>query len=57
MKDEVLKLNTNVNDKRERNKEKEKKINELKVVLNEVNNVLRESELDYEKNNSDLSNF
>lgn len=45
-----------VADKKEKNEEKKKKLESLKAVQNEENALLRQIELDYEKNSSDFSN-
>lgn len=57
LRDEVQKLQGNLADKKLKNQQKEKKLGELKAIQNETAVTLRETELDYEKNTSDLANF
>lgn len=57
LRDEVQKLEGTLEDKKVKNQEKEKKLNQLKMVQNETAGVLRDCELDYEKSSSDLANF
>ena len=47
LRDEVQKLEGNLADKKLKNQEKEKKLNELKAIQNESADALRETELDY----------
>lgn len=46
LRDEVLKLQTALKDKQDKNKEREDKLNKLKVVQNDENGTLRQCELD-----------
>jgi hypothetical protein len=56
LRDEVLKLQRTLEDKKGKIEEKKKKLNELKTIQNEEGVRLRQSELDFEKHTGDFSN-
>lgn len=56
LRDEVLKLQGALEDKKIKIDDKKKKLNELKTIQNEEGVKLRQAELDFEKHTGDYSN-